>query len=83
MAEGVLLDGERHRCLPAEMNQVDAHSLTLSIREGKYHQVKRMFTALGNKVEKLHRYQIGDIILDQDLLEGDYRPLSRTEVACI
>ena len=42
-----------------------------------------MFAALGNKVEKLHRYQIGDIILDQDLLEGDYRPLSRTEVACI
>lgn len=83
LAEGVLLDGERHRCLPAEMNQVDAHSLTLCIREGKYHQVKRMFAALGNKVEKLHRYQIGDIILDQDLLEGDYRPLSRTEVACI
>ena len=80
LAEGVLLEGDKHRCLPAEMDQIDSHSLTLSIKEGKYHQVKRMFAALGNKVQKLHRYQIGDIVLDQDLSEGEYRPLSRTEV---
>ena len=83
LATGVLLEGEKHKCLPAEMDQIDAHSLTLSIKEGKYHQVKRMFAALGNKVQKLHRYQIGDIVLDQDLSEGEYRPLSRTEVDCI
>jgi 16S rRNA pseudouridine516 synthase len=65
------------------MNQIDSHSLTLSIREGKYHQVKRMFSALGNNVQKLHRYKIGDIVLDHDLAEGEYRPLSKAEVASI
>jgi 16S rRNA pseudouridine516 synthase len=83
LAKGLLLDGEKHRCLPAQMNQIDSHSLTLSIREGKYHQVKRMFSALGNNVQKLHRYKIGDIVLDHDLAEGEYRPLSKAEVASI
>ncbi|MFB0995494.1 MAG: hypothetical protein QMC30_02385 [Porticoccaceae bacterium] len=69
--------------MPAIMEQLDSHSLTLAIGEGKYHQVKRMFAALGNHVVKLHRFQVGDIILDDDLAEGDYRALSDTEVACI
>jgi len=83
LAAGVLLDSEKHRCLPAIMEQVDDHSLTLDIAEGKYHQVKRMFTALGNHVVKLHRSQVGEIVLDTTLAEGDYRPLTESEVACI
>ena len=83
LAEGVLLDGEKHRCLPASMEQVDSHHLNLRIAEGKYHQVKRMFAALGNHVVSLHRHQVGDIVLDPDLEPGDYRPLTDAEVACI
>lgn len=83
LAAGVLLDSEKHRCLPAIMEQVDDHSLTLDIAEGKYHQVKRMFAALGNHVVKLHRSQVGEIVLDTTLAEGEYRPLTESEVACI
>lgn len=83
LANGVLLESEQHRCMPATMEQLDSHRLTLAIGEGKYHQVKRMFAALGNHVVKLHRFQVGDIVLDDDLAEGDYRILSDAEVACI
>jgi|TARA_B110000503_G_C7122102_1_gene402956 16S rRNA pseudouridine516 synthase len=83
LAAGVLLDSEKHRCLPAIMEQVDDHCLTLDIAEGKYHQVKRMFAALGNHVVKLHRSQVGEIVLDTTLAEGEYRPLTESEVACI
>ncbi|MBD4687756.1 16S rRNA pseudouridine(516) synthase, partial [Xanthomonas citri pv. citri] len=39
-----------------------------------------MFAALGNKVEALHRWRIGDVVLDENLEEGEYRPLSEQEV---
>ena len=83
LANGVLLESEKHRCMPAIMEQLDSHRLTLAIGEGKYHQVKRMFAALGNHVAKRHRFQVGDIVLDDELAEGDYRILSDAEVACI
>ncbi|MDA8786338.1 pseudouridine synthase [Porticoccaceae bacterium] len=83
LAEGVMLEGEKHRCLPAHMEQIDEHHLTLSIAEGKYHQVKRMFAALGNHVASLHRFQVGDIVLDADLEPGEYRPLTDLEIAAI
>lgn len=83
LATGVLLVGEKRRCKPAKMDKVDSHSVTLSISEGKYHQVKRMFSALGNHVVKLHRYQIGDIILDNKLGEGSYRSLTEAEIISI
>jgi|TARA_B110000444_G_C18721338_1_gene538608 16S rRNA pseudouridine516 synthase len=83
LADGVQLEGEKHRCLPATMQQIDSHHLSLQIAEGKYHQVKRMFAALGNHVVSLHRTQIGAILLDPDLEPGDYRPLTCAEVASI
>ena len=83
LAAGVLLEGEKHRCMPAHMEQIDQHHLRLSIAEGKYHQVKRMFAALGNHVVSLHRSQVGDIILDPELEPGDYRPLTELEVSSI
>jgi 16S rRNA pseudouridine516 synthase len=48
--------------------------------EGKYHQVKRMFAALGNKVEHLHRERIGAIELDEALEPGEYRYLTQDEI---
>ena len=83
LADGVLLEGEKHRCMPATMSRVSEHSLNLTIAEGKYHQVKRMFAALGNHVVSLHRFQVGDIILDPALESGEYRPLTEAEIVSI
>jgi 16S rRNA pseudouridine516 synthase len=51
----------------------------LTIGEGKYHQVKRMFAAVGNHVAALHRESIGALQLDESLAPGEYRPLSEAE----
>ncbi|MCR4899817.1 MAG: rRNA pseudouridine synthase, partial [Treponema sp.] len=52
----------------------------LTIYEGKYHQVKRMFAAVGNKITFLKRTCIGDLELDNDLDLGEYRELSKEEL---
>ena len=80
---GITLEGEKRRCLPATMKVIDDHHIQLSISEGKYHQVKRMITSLGNEVVSLHRLQIGGIALDPELEPGDYRPLTEEEIASI
>lgn len=77
---GIELRNEREATLPAHLHIIDSHQVLLTITEGKYHQVKRMFAALGNKVEALHREQIGDIELDNELQPGEYRYLSEDEV---
>lgn len=55
----------------------------LTISEGRYHQVKRMFAAVGNHVVGLHRERIGDIALDASLAPGEYRPLTAEEIASV
>ncbi len=55
----------------------------MTISEGRYHQVKRMFAAMGNHVSALHRESIGDIVLDEDLDEGEYRELTAEEIDSI
>jgi len=65
------------------MEIVDDHNINLTIAEGKYHQVKRMFAALGNHVVSLHRFKVGGIVLDPALQPGEYRPLTALEVASI
>ncbi len=55
----------------------------LTISEGRYHQVKRMFAAVGNHVVGLHRERIGDILLDESLAPGEYRPLTEAEIASV
>lgn len=57
--------------------------MRLTISEGRYHQVKRMFAAVGNRVIELHRERIGDITLDDDLAPGEYRPLTAEEIASV
>jgi len=80
-SQGVLLKGETKATLPAELEIIDSHRARLTIREGKYHQVKRMFAAIGNHVEALHRERIGDIVLDADLLPGQHRELTADEIS--
>lgn len=79
-AKGILLRGEKSPTLPASFDAVDDYNVHLTISEGRYHQVKRMFAALGNKVVALHRWKIGDIVLDDDLCEGELRPLTTQEI---
>lgn len=78
---GVMLNGEKHPTKPAQLEIVTPQECLLTIHEGRYHQVKRMFAAIGNKVEKLHREQIGSFKLGDDLAEGEYRELTAAEAA--
>ena len=80
---GVWLDNEKRRTLPAELQVLTPTAVRLTIAEGKYHQVKRMFAALGNRVVALHREQVGDIVLDSALQPGDYRRLTDSEVESV
>ncbi|PSW13550.1 16S rRNA pseudouridine(516) synthase RsuA [Photobacterium rosenbergii] len=80
-AEGVQLRGEKDLTRPAKLEILDEKAALITISEGKYHQVKRMFAAVGNKVEALHREQIGSVELDEDLEPGEYRALTSEEVA--
>jgi len=77
---GVALKNEAKKTLPANIKLVSEYEVLLTIDEGKYHQVKRMFAAVGNRVVKLHRESIGEINLD-NITEGEYRLLSENEIA--
>ncbi|MEH6912321.1 MAG: 16S rRNA pseudouridine(516) synthase RsuA [Oceanicoccus sp.] len=81
--QGIHLSQEKRPTLPATLHLIDEHTARLTITEGKYHQVKRMFAAVGNKVDCLHRERIGNIILGEDLAPGEYRPLTAEEVASV
>ena len=85
LRSGVLLSGEKKPTQPADLVFIDeqANRIRLSIYEGKYHQVKRMFAAVGNHVIALHRESIGGITLDESLMVGQCRPLTSTEIVSI
>ena len=78
-AKGVFLKDDKLRTLPAELEILDSCEARIRICEGRYHQVKRMFGALGNAVVELRREAIGEIELDARLEEGEYRPLTDEE----
>lgn len=82
-AQGVVLDGEDKPTLPATLERVDGATARLTIQEGKYHQVKRMFAAVGNRVTQLHRERIGSIALSDDLAPGESRFLTTEEVVSL
>lgn len=81
--EGIQLKSEDGLTLPAHLDVRAEREVLLTIHEGKYHQVKRMFAALGNKVEALHRERIGEIEMDESLELGEYRYLTQEEVDSI
>lgn len=66
---------------PAELTILSPHSARLSIVEGRYHQVKRMFGFFDNKVIRLHREHMGPLQLDPSLLPGEYRALRPDEIS--
>ena len=76
--EGVLLQGQLKPTLPAVLDIVGDREVLLTITEGKFHQVKRMFRAVGNRVRGLHRESIGPINLDLEV--GEWRHLTEDEI---
>lgn len=81
LEEGVDI-GEEKRTLPAEISCLspEKNSLCLTIKEGKFHQIKRMFQAVDNKVLYLKRLSMGSLTLDETLAPGEYRPLTKEEI---
>ena len=82
-AEGIELRNEEKKTRPAGLEIITPTEVRLTIGEGKYHQVKRMFAAVGNKVLALHRERIGALVLDPDLEPGQWRELSKAEVEAV
>ncbi|UTW01117.1 pseudouridine synthase [Marinomonas rhizomae] len=76
--QGLQLQGEQGLTRPAKLDIITPKEVLLTITEGKFHQVKRMFAAVGNRVVGLHREQIGEVCLDLDA--GQWRYLSKSEV---
>ncbi len=80
-AAGILLNDDPQPTLPAKLELIDRLTASVQIREGRYHQVRRMFAACSNRVETLHRIAIGQIVLDSSLQPGEWRELTAQEVA--
>jgi 16S rRNA pseudouridine516 synthase len=72
----LMLRSETEPCLPATLRILESCQAELTITEGRYHQVKRMFAACDYKVESLHRTRVGEWSLD-DLAEGEWRDLQQ------
>ena len=82
-ASGTLqLESDETPLAPALLEVADARHATLVLTEGRYHQVRRMFAAVGNHVTALHRSQVGGLALG-DLAPGQWRPLSDADLATL
>jgi 16S rRNA pseudouridine516 synthase len=81
LRDGVLLHGETQPSVALSATRRDARLLELTVTEGKYHQVKRMVAAARNRVEALHRHAIGDYVLPDDLVAGQWRWLDESDMA--
>ena len=81
--EGIWFEFEQLTTSPAQLEMLGPCEARLTLYEGRYHQIKRMFHAVGNRITALHRERMGQIELDGNLLAGDYRSLTEEEVACV
>jgi 16S rRNA pseudouridine516 synthase len=84
--KGITLD-DGYKCLEAKLEILTSNDegseIKLTIQEGKFHQVKRMFEAVGKKVIYLKREEFGGLILDPELQEGEYRELTDEELTLL
>ncbi len=81
-ASGIVLE-DGYKCLPAKLEIIEDAEISkikISIAEGKFHQIKRMFKAIGKEVIFLKRISIGSLSLDASLLAGEYRELKEKEL---
>lgn len=80
LLSGVVLDDDPKPVRAAACEVIDTHRMDLTLTEGKYHQVKRMLAAVGNRVEGLHRSRIGAMDLPADLPPGGWMWLSAADL---
>ena len=76
--EGITIDGDV-KCLPAIVEMTSEYEGIITLEEGRYHEIKKMFLSLNNKITSLHRIMYGDISLG-DLESGTYRILTQEEI---
>lgn len=79
LADGLIL-GDGTVCLPAQIQKTAQKQCLICLHEGKYHQVKRMFAALGNHVIHLHRVAVGGLLLPPDLHSGGYLEILHKDI---
>jgi 16S rRNA pseudouridine516 synthase len=75
----LMLEGEHKPLLPAELEVTGPRTARLTLHEGRYHQVRRMFAAVGNHVQSLHRAKVGGLTLE-DLAPGQWRYLDAADI---
>ena len=75
--------GDDKPTLPADLKILTPTSAELTIQEGRFHQVKRMFHVIGCEVTYLKRIRMGSLELDDTLSLGDYRPLTSEELSAL
>ena len=82
-AGGLVLEGEDKPLAPAVLEVLSPTEVRLTVTEGRYHMVRRMFAAAGNHVEGLHRERLGGLTLPDDLAPGEWRLLEQDQVEAI
>jgi 16S rRNA pseudouridine516 synthase len=80
---GVVLEDDPKPVRAAACEPTGEHHMRLTLTEGKYHQVKRMLAAVGNRVEQLHRSRIGGLALPADLAPGQWRWLTADQLQAL
>jgi 16S rRNA pseudouridine516 synthase len=83
LIQGVVLNDDPAPVKAAACNLTGSHTLQLTLTEGKYHQVKRMLAAVGNRVEGLHRSQMGGLSLPANLAPGQWCWLGPAQLALL
>jgi 16S rRNA pseudouridine516 synthase len=79
----LMLDGETDALAPALLEPIGPREAFLTVTEGRYHQVRRMFAAVGNHVTALHRDRIGGLELPADLAAGEWRQIAPAEQSAL
>ena len=82
-AGGLVLEGEDKPLAPAALEVLSPTEARLTVTEGRYHMVRRMFAAVGNHVEALHRERVGGLVLPADLAPGEWRLLDLAQIDAI
>ncbi|MFV8572571.1 pseudouridine synthase [Marinobacter sp. SBS5] len=80
---GIWFEYEQLTTSPAQIEEINECEARVTIYEGRYHQVKRMFHAVGNRITSLHRERMGSIQLNDELTVGQYRSLTAEEIASV
>lgn len=80
LRQPLLLSNDPDPVQVISVEQTDTHQLVMIIDEGRYHQVRRMLGAVGNRVETLHRQQFGDLVLPESLAEGRWQDIHLEQI---